>query len=100
MPRSRSISATVRCSTVVHEFPSQRIQKRYMVFSRISGVINTAGKSKSKIAFVEDSRDTADLFTEFLDKFCDDFEVSYFPDGPAFLDTLQPGVYRIAIIDI
>ena len=40
------------------------------------------------------------MFTEFLDKLCNDFEVSYFPDGPAFLDTLQPGVYRIAIVDI
>jgi CheY-like chemotaxis protein len=59
-----------------------------------------AGKSKDKIAFVEDSPDTADLFTEFLDKLCDDFEVRYFPDGPAFLETLQPSIYRLAILDI
>ncbi len=57
-------------------------------------------KSKYKIAFVEDSPDTAALFTEFLNKFCDHLEVCYFSDGPEFLQTLRPGIYRAAILDI
>ena len=57
-------------------------------------------KSKTKVAFVEDSADTAQLFTVFLNEFCDDFEVCYFSNGPELLQTLQPGIYRIAILDI
>ena len=57
-------------------------------------------KSKTKIAFVEDSPDSAQLFTLYLNEFCNDFEVSYFPNGPESLQTLEPGVYRIAILDI
>ena len=57
-------------------------------------------KSKTKVAFVEDSPDTAHLFTLFLNEFCNDFEVCYFSNGPQFLQTLQPAIYRIAILDI
>jgi CheY-like chemotaxis protein len=57
-------------------------------------------KSKTKIAFVEDSPDSAELFTVFLNEFCDDFEVCYFSDGREFLQTLKPHIYRIAILDI
>src|SRR5215475_15165129 len=57
-------------------------------------------KSKTKIAFVEDSPDSAQIFTLFLNELCDDFEVSSFSNGPAFLQTLQPSIYRIAILDI
>jgi two-component system, NtrC family, C4-dicarboxylate transport response regulator DctD len=57
-------------------------------------------KSKTKIAFVEDSPDSAQLFTTFLNEYCDDFEVCYFSNGPEFLEALGPGIYRIAILDI
>ena len=57
-------------------------------------------KSKHKVAFVEDSQDTAALFTVFLNQFCDHLEVCYFSNGPEFLQTLQPGIYRLAIIDL
>jgi len=60
----------------------------------------TVAKSKIEVAFVEDSQDTAALFTTFLNQFCDDFEVRYFSDGPQFLKTLKPGIYRIAILDV
>jgi CheY-like chemotaxis protein len=57
-------------------------------------------ESRIKIAFVEDSPDSAQLFTIFLNEFCDDFEVFYFSNGPEFLQTIQPGLYPIAILDI
>jgi CheY-like chemotaxis protein len=55
---------------------------------------------KRKIAFIEDSPDTADLFTEFLNRLCDNLDVSHFFTGPAFLQHLQPGIYPLAIVDI
>jgi CheY-like chemotaxis protein len=57
-------------------------------------------KSKTKIAFVEDSPDSAQIFILFLNEFCDDFECCYFSNGLEFLQTLEPGIYRIAILDI
>ena len=53
-----------------------------------------------KIALVEDSADSAELFTEFLNRFCDNLEVLYFRDGPEFLKTFQPGIYCVAVLDL
>ena len=57
-------------------------------------------KSKYKIAFVEDSADTAGVFSLFLNQFCDDLEVRCFSNGPELLQSLQPGIYRLAILDL
>jgi DNA-binding response OmpR family regulator len=56
--------------------------------------------NKRKLALVEDSPDTAELFSEFLDRMCDTFEVSRFSNGFAFLDTFRRGVYAVVILDI
>ena len=56
--------------------------------------------ARKKIAIVEDSPDTAELMTAFLNDLCDDFQVSSFPTGPAFLEAFQRGVYRLVILDI
>jgi CheY-like chemotaxis protein len=53
-----------------------------------------------KIALVEDSADTAELITLFLNRLCDDFQVCPFPAGPAFLDAFQRGIYWLVILDI
>jgi len=53
-----------------------------------------------KIALVEDSTDTAELITVFLSRLCDDFQVSPFRTGPAFLEAFQRGVYWLVILDI
>ena len=53
-----------------------------------------------KIALVEDSADNAEVFTEFLRQFCDDLQVCYFRNGLEFLKTFQPGIYRVAVLDL
>ena len=55
---------------------------------------------RKKIAIVEDSPDTAEFMTTFFSDLCDDFEVFHFPTGPAFLEGLQRGSYRLVILDI
>jgi DNA-binding response OmpR family regulator len=55
---------------------------------------------RNKIALVEDTPDTAEVFTHFLNEMCDDFEVCPFSNGTAFLDTFRPGLYRVVILDI
>ena len=55
---------------------------------------------RKKIALIEDAQDSAEVFTLFLNDLCDEFEVSSFPDGQAFLDTFQPAMYRLIILDI
>jgi CheY-like chemotaxis protein len=55
---------------------------------------------RKKIAIVEDSPDTAELMTVFLNELCDDFQVCHFPTGPAFVEGFQRGVYRLVILDI
>lgn len=53
-----------------------------------------------KIALVEDSADSAELFTKFLGQFCDDLQVRCFRNGLEFLKTFQPGIYRVAVLDL
>jgi CheY-like chemotaxis protein len=53
-----------------------------------------------KIALVEDSTDTAELFTEFLSRFCDDLKVDSFHTGRDFLEVFARGIYCIVVLDI
>jgi CheY-like chemotaxis protein len=59
-----------------------------------------ATSRRKKIALVEDSPDSAEVFTHFLDHFCDQFEVRSFSDGPKFLETFRRGMYRVVILDV
>ena len=57
-------------------------------------------EQKKKIAIVEDSPDTAEVMTAFLNDLCDDFEVSHFTTGPGFLEAFQRGQYQLVLLDI
>ncbi len=53
-----------------------------------------------KIALIEDTPDSLEVFTLFLNQLCNDFEVDSFSDGRAFLDSFRHGLYRVVILDI
>ena len=53
-----------------------------------------------RIALVDDSEDSAEMFTEFLRRFCDELEVNAFRNGSDFLKTFRPGMYRVVVLDI
>jgi CheY-like chemotaxis protein len=53
-----------------------------------------------KIAFVEDSTDTAEMFTVFLNRFCDNLQVCHFHNGRDFLETFKAGIYDLAVLDL
>jgi CheY-like chemotaxis protein len=53
-----------------------------------------------KIVLVEDTPDSVEVLTEYLQRLCDDIQVCSFLNGPEFLKTFQPGLYRVAVLDL
>jgi two-component system, NtrC family, response regulator len=56
--------------------------------------------TQQNIALIEDSPDSAQLFTVFLSNFCDDIKVFHFPNGSEFLKSFHAGLYRAALVDL